>query len=409
MAIYHFTARIVSRGKGQSAVHKAAYNARTQLQDERHGLKTRDYRSEGEILFSGIFAPKHAPEWVQDREQLWNRAEAAEQRKDAQLAREIEIALPHELTDQQREGLVKDFVREQFVRRGMVADVAIHAPDRDGDERNHHAHILLTTRALDGDGFAATKDRDWNSKALLQEWRERWDRTANRYLERFGHAARIDHRTLAAQGIDREPTVHLGPHVAAMEARGLETGRGEQLRDITTRNHEQAGLRQELRSVEASTHALDTSLAAQQESSAAFQEHQRLERLERGADALERQRDFTPTLDPDLADVAGEAVNLADRTLGVTSTLAGGVVNAAGKVLDGLIDMVAGGPPPPTSEERRAAEKEYLRRLSSDATFRAAARQRLADAARQNEQQEQEVKRERDDEWYRGRELRRGR
>ncbi len=260
MAIYHLSARIVSRAKGQSAVHKAAYNARTQLRDEREGRTSRDYSAEGGLLFSGIFAPKGAPDWVQDREQLWNRVEAAEKRKDAFVAREIEIALPHELTEQQREWLVKDFVREQFVRRGMVADVAIHAPDLEGDERNYHAHILLTTRQLDGEDFAKTKTREWDTKATLYEWRQSWERTTNRYLERFGHEEHIDHRTLEAQGIDREATIHLGPHVQAMEARGLFTERGEQLRGVEARNYERAELTQGLQQVDVASRALDEGL-----------------------------------------------------------------------------------------------------------------------------------------------------
>lgn len=250
MAIYHLSARVVSRSKGQSAVHKAAYNARTQLEDERLGRKTRNYQDEGGIVFSGIFAPKGAPAWAQDRAQLWNRVEAAEKRKDAQVAREIEIALPHELTDQQREWLVKDFVREQFVRKGMIADVAIHAPNPKGDERNYHAHILLTLRELKGKEFAGTKNREWNSKETLQGWREAWSRTVNRSLERFGHGESIDHRSLKEQGIDREPTIHLGPNAAAMEARGIGTERGEQLRGIETRNRERASVKKELREME---------------------------------------------------------------------------------------------------------------------------------------------------------------
>lgn len=236
MAVYHLTARIVARSKGQSAVHKAAYIARTQLHDERLGLTTRDYRDDEALLFSGIFTPQHAPAWTHDRAALWNRAEAAEKRKDAQVAREIEIALPYELTHQQREWLVKDFVREQFIRQGMIADVAIHAPSRGGDSRNYHAHILLTKRALDGEDFAAKKNRDWDTKEQLQTWRAAWSRTVNRHLERHGHAITVDHRTLDAQGLDREPGIHLGVHAAAMEARGLDTERGEHYRAITARN-----------------------------------------------------------------------------------------------------------------------------------------------------------------------------
>lgn len=237
MAIYHLSARVVSRGTGQSAVEKAAYNARTQLHDDRLGRMTRDYALESPVVFSGIFAPPGSPAWVYDRAQLWNRVEAAEKRSDAQLAREIELALPYELTHEQREWLVKDFVREQFVRRGMIADVNIHLPDKGGDPRNIHAHVLLAMRALDGEeGFAAKKNREWNGRPLLQEWRAAWDRTSNRYLERFGHAARIDHRSNQARGIAQEPGIHLGVASSALERQGVRTQRGDIQRALQARN-----------------------------------------------------------------------------------------------------------------------------------------------------------------------------
>ena len=173
MSIYHFSAKVVSRGKGQSAVAKAAYNSRARLLDERTG-DVHDYRFKGGIVFSGIFAPEDAPEWAQDRALLYNEIERREKRKDAQLVREVEIGLPFELTALERERLVKDFVREQFVRKGMLADVSIHEPGPDGDERNHHAHILLTMRELGPDGFG-DKMREWNSKEQLEDWRAAWE------------------------------------------------------------------------------------------------------------------------------------------------------------------------------------------------------------------------------------------
>ena len=248
MAIYHFTVGIVRRSQGQSAVAKAAYNARAELQNEQTG-QTHDYtRAEG-LLFEGIFAPKDAPEWARDRERLWNEAEKAEKRKDAQLARNVEIGLPYELTDEQREQLLKDFVRENFVRKGMVADVTLHAPDRGGDERNFHAHVLLTMRRIGPEGFEEEKAREWNAKAQLQTWRENWERTANRYLERHGHAARIDHRSLEAQGIDREPTQHLGPYATQLEREGKGSERGAINREIEAGNRE-AAQEQERRALE---------------------------------------------------------------------------------------------------------------------------------------------------------------
>lgn len=245
MAIYHLNARIVKRSKGQSCVAKAAYNAHELLKnentDERH-----DYRYKGEVLFSGVFAPKNAPEWAQelaqDRQALWSAVEKAEKRKDAQLAREIEIALPHELSDQERQYLVTDFVRENFARRGMIADVCIHAPSREGDARNHHAHILLTMREIGPDGFG-DKVREWNGKAQLQDWREKWEHLANRHLKRHGHAARIDHRSLEAQGIDREPTIHVGPTATDFERDGVKTERGGMNREIEEHNGQLERLR----------------------------------------------------------------------------------------------------------------------------------------------------------------------
>jgi hypothetical protein len=247
MAIFHLTAKVVSRGRGQSAVAKAAYNSREKIEQELTG-KTNDYSRKGGLEFSGIFAPKDAPEWARDRARLWNEVEKFEKRKDAQLAREIEIALPHELNAEQRRQLVTDFVREQFQRKGMVADVNIHAPDRQGDERNYHAHILLTMREIGPDGFGP-KVREWNGREQLEKWREGWERTANRYLERHGFEPTLDRRTLEAQGIDREPTKHRGVHAEGMERRGFDTERGNIHHDIVARNDNVAQLKKQLRVV----------------------------------------------------------------------------------------------------------------------------------------------------------------
>lgn len=248
MAIFHLTAKIVSRSKAQSVVAKAAYNARERLTEDATG-ETKDYTRKGGCVFEGVFAPKNAPEWARERETLWNGVEAREKRKDAQLAREIEIALPHELTDQQREGLVKDFVREAFVRKGMVADVCIHAPDEDGDARNHHAHILLTLREIGPDGFGP-KVREWNSGAQLEQWREQWEHLANRHLERHGFEARIDRRTLAEQGLEREPTEHLGPIATAIIRRGMPSNRYEDLREAVAHNDALEKAKRELEEIE---------------------------------------------------------------------------------------------------------------------------------------------------------------
>lgn len=236
MAVYHFRAKIISRGAGQSAVAAAAYRSGTSLRDQRDG-SVKDFTArENDVAFSGIFTPAGAPDWMRDREALWNRAEAVERRKDAQLARELEISLPHEMTDEQREWLLKDFVREQFTRRGLVVDAAIHAPGRNSDARHHHAHLMVTMRQVDGEDFAATKDRDLNDRGQLAQWREEWANLANRHLARHGIDARIDHRSLEDQGIEREPLKYEGPAVTAMARRGEITDRSTENMEISARN-----------------------------------------------------------------------------------------------------------------------------------------------------------------------------
>ncbi len=253
MTIFHFSAKIISRQSGGSAVAKAAYNSREKLRDERTD-ELKDYtRAEG-LLFSSIYTPANVPEWAQDRERLWNAAEAAETRKDAQVAREYELSLPHELTDEQRRFLVQDFVRESFTRKGYAADVCIHSPDREGDKRNYHAHILVTDRRLEESGFAQDKkDRQQTArerKAELEALREKWEHVANRHLERHGHEARIDRRRLEEQGIDSEPTEHLGPAATAIERKGKRTERGDLNRAIKARNRAREAEPTEARTLE---------------------------------------------------------------------------------------------------------------------------------------------------------------
>lgn len=200
MAIYHLRATMISRSAGRSATAAAAYRTAERIEDHRTGL-TFDYRARGGVDHVETLAPADAPAWVQDRAALWNAVEAAETRKNSQVAREIRVALPAELDHGQRITLVREFCQREFVARGMVADIALHAPGREGDERNHHAHILLTTREIGPEGFGA-KNRDWNAVEMLEGWREAWARDNNRALERCGHEERIDHRTLEAQRIE---------------------------------------------------------------------------------------------------------------------------------------------------------------------------------------------------------------
>lgn len=235
MALYRLEAKVVQRSKGHSAIAGAAYRSGTLLQDHGSG-KAHDYQRKRGIVGSQIIAPENAPGWVYNREELWNRAERAEKRWDAQPAREILLALPHELTDEERADLVHSFAQDMFVSRGMVADIAIHRPDRNGDERNDHAHILLTMRELDGDGFASKKQRDWNKTELLEYWREEWAVYQNRALEEAGLDERVDHRTLEAQGIPHEPTLHMGKDATALERAGITTRIGDDNREIRAHN-----------------------------------------------------------------------------------------------------------------------------------------------------------------------------
>jgi len=197
MAIYHLRASVISRSAGRSATAAAAYRSGTEIEDRRTGLSF-DYAAKGGVEYTEILAPDHAPDWVSDRLELWNRVEESETRKNSQVAREIRVALPSELSAEERAELVRGFCQSAFVERGMVADFAIHEPSSTGDERNYHAHIMLPTREIDAEGFT-TKNRDWNGKDVLEDWRSSWAEASNEALERSGQDERIDHRTLEAQ------------------------------------------------------------------------------------------------------------------------------------------------------------------------------------------------------------------
>jgi len=225
VAIYHLSAQVIGRSAGRSGVAAAAYRAGERLEDERTGL-THDYSRRRDIG-GWVQAPQDAPVWVYDRQVLWNRVEAAERRCDAQLAREITVALPLELDREQQQAALWDYVAAHFVARGMIADVALHH----GDRHNPHAHIMLTMREVGPDGFGP-KVRDWNDRALLEEWRAGWEQHINDALERAGRDERIDRRSLADQGRDRLPTIHEGPNVREMEARGIRTDRGAWNRQV---------------------------------------------------------------------------------------------------------------------------------------------------------------------------------
>ncbi len=212
MAIYHFSVTVLSRARGHRIVAAAAAQAAARLRDDYYGILHNHTHRPG-VDFTEILAPEGAPRWAFDREQLWNRVEAAERRKDAQLARAVEISLPVELEHEERIALLRDFLRAEFVARGMIADASIRRTRLD----NHNAHVLLTLRTTTAAGFGP-KARHWNGKGNLLNWRASWAALANLHLARAGHAMRIDHRTLDQQQIELTPS--------------RKTGVGHPLRDL---------------------------------------------------------------------------------------------------------------------------------------------------------------------------------
>lgn len=205
MALFYFNAKLLSRSAGHNAVAAAAYRSGSRFRCERTGT-VHNFRRKTEVQHSAIHVPDGAPSWTHDRSQLWNKAENSETRVNSQLCREIVLGIPRELAPESRPALLDGFVKEAFVSLGMIADYSIH--DKAG---NPHAHIMLTLREVsaDGMGFGA-KQRQWNNSALVENFRAQWSDHANKMLAQQGHTVRIDHRSLAEQGIAGPATVHVG-------------------------------------------------------------------------------------------------------------------------------------------------------------------------------------------------------
>lgn len=258
MALYRAETKPISRKDGRSAVAAAAYRSGASLVDDRTG-NAHDYTRRRGVVATGIITPDGQG---CERNALWNGAEAAEKRKDGRTAREWVLALPAELTDAQRLDLTAQFSRSLAERFGVAVDFAIHRPGREGDQRNHHAHVLTTTRQVSRDASGALvfgdKAQPEQSDAqlrkqgiekgavLVEEVRALWESQANAALEAAGEVARIDRRSLKARGIDRTPTVHLGPSVTALERRGRRTDGGNLNRAIEQDNERKAALTAEI-------------------------------------------------------------------------------------------------------------------------------------------------------------------
>jgi hypothetical protein len=236
MAMYRLEAKIIGRnvsGKNRSAVAASAYRSArklrsvvaasayrsgSKLHDEQTG-RAHDYsqRTKG-VVETVILTPKNAPPWTHDPSLLWNKVEAGEKRKDAQLAREFILAVPPELNDKEQFQLAVDWVKKDLVSQGMIAEVSLHHPK---SGTNPHVHVMCTLRKLDGDEFAEKKSREWNENAILCEWRESWCKAENAALEKAGRPERVDHRSLKDQGIDRIPQPKIGKEAMGLKKRGV--------------------------------------------------------------------------------------------------------------------------------------------------------------------------------------------
>lgn len=231
MAIYHCQMKSISRATGRSSVAAAAYRSGTSLHNEKEG-RTYDFSRRSGVVQAEIVLPKGSnAQWALERKVLWNAAEAAEKRKDSRVAREFEIALPHELDEEAREELTRRFAQQLADRYGAAVDLAIHKPDPRGNEKNHHAHLLMTTRKVGADGLGEKTIIEWENKKLLKERlpintlqlkgvRLAWELMANEALQLAGVDARIDHRSNVDRGLELEPTRHVGVHATAVERQG---------------------------------------------------------------------------------------------------------------------------------------------------------------------------------------------
>lgn len=228
MAHYTLSMTPIKRSDGRSATAAAAYRAGVEIVDKRTG-RVHDYTRKGGVEHVELMAPEGIT--LDSPEALWNAAEAAEKRKDGRTAREVLIALPCELDADQRLALAREMTADLVARYGVAAQLAVHAPDREGDQRNHHAHILLTTRRYNHDGLGEKSQLEWSDTQLkkaglpksadeLTAMRERWAAMQNAALECANVASRVDHRSLENQGFDRVPQIHQGNYATQMIRRG---------------------------------------------------------------------------------------------------------------------------------------------------------------------------------------------
>ena len=303
MAIYHFSVKTISRSAGRSAVACAAYRSGEKLIDERQG-KEQDYTRKTGVEFTKIYAPENTNPELLDRNHLWNTVEKVERRKDANLAREFEIAFPHELNAEQRQTLLNELCEELVKRHSVIVDAAIHAPHTQSgsDERNYHAHIMFTGRQIDletGD-FAKKRNRDFNkenSSQTVNQWRATFANMTNEHLARAGYASKIDHRSYADQDNGLQATLHEGSKVTQLRRQGIDTEISLKNDFIKQQNAEKQrvpeilqGLEQEIRLTEFHIHKYksDIALEAQKQRFLAKEALKQAEQAKQQEKSLER-------------------------------------------------------------------------------------------------------------------------
>ncbi|HEU5375740.1 MAG TPA: MobQ family relaxase [Ktedonobacteraceae bacterium] len=250
---YHCSVKPISRSSGRTAVAAAAYRSGECLHDKQLH-KTYDYTRRRGVEASFIVAPEKAPEWVYNLQELWNQAQQKDNRANSRMAREVELALPNSLTPAAREALTREFALHLVAKYGVAVSVALHKPSRNGDQRNHHAHILMSTRRIDENGFGAkTRELDDQKTGPMEvEYiREYASMLINEYLEDLGSDERVDHRSFKDRGMTQEPTKHLGVEASAMERRGEQSELGNQNREIQAHNAEIEELVSDLAAIDA--------------------------------------------------------------------------------------------------------------------------------------------------------------
>ena len=258
---FHFSVNIISRGKGKSAVASAAYISGEKIKNEWDGV-THDYTKKQGVISKEIYLPDHAPKEYKDRKTLWNSVELFEKNSNAQLARNFIISLPKELSIEENKKMIEEYVQNNFVKEGMIVDLAIHDESREGNQ-NIHAHIMTIVRPINEDGTWGQKSKkeyildekgekilnkngkpktrkveltSWNDKGNVEKWRENFSDLCNEYLAKNKIEKRVDHRSFKRQGIKQIPTIHLGASASAMERKGIRTEKGDINREIKKQN-----------------------------------------------------------------------------------------------------------------------------------------------------------------------------